>query len=170
MGSPWREEPVNSNALDALRTQVSTLLDWQDAHAGYEKVVTGIPAADRGRAPAGLPYSPWQILEHLRIAQVDILDFCRNPDYQNRDWPAEYWPASPAPSRPDAWDESVRRFTEDRKALQALAVDPAIDLFAKIPHGSGQTYLRELLLIADHTSHHLGELIVIRRLQGNWNA
>ena len=160
--------PVKTDELTSLRTHLAKLLDWEDAHAGYDAVVTGIPPNDRGRAPDGLPYSPWQILEHLRLTQHDILDFCRNPRYEERDWPADYWPASAEPPGPAAWDESVRQFKADREALQDIAHDPDVDLFATIPHGSGQTWLRELLLVADHTAHHLGELIVVRRLQGNW--
>lgn len=160
--------PVNTDDLPSLRAHVAKLLDWEDAHAGYETAVSGIPEQDRGRAPDGLPYSPWQILEHLRITQEDILDFCRNPNYEERDWPAEYWPKAAEPPSAAAWNESVRQFKADRDALKQIAQDPKVNLFAKIPHGSGQTYLRELLLVADHTSHHVGELIVIRRLQGNW--
>jgi hypothetical protein len=130
--------------------------------------VDGVPPSHRGRAPQGLPYSPWQLLEHLRITQHDILDFCRNPGYVELDWPDDYWPKSAAPPPDPAWDESVRRFIEDRAAMQALAADRSVDLLATIPHGSGQTYLREILLAADHTSYHVGQLIVVRRLLGIW--
>jgi uncharacterized damage-inducible protein DinB len=152
----------------SLREHLVKLLDWEDAHAGFEKTVANIPAKDRGRQPAGLPYSPWQILEHLRRTQHDILDFCVNPKYEERAWPDDYWPSAAAPESEKAWEDSISQFKKDRKALQKLAADPKIDLFARIPHGSGQTYLRELLLVADHTAHHLGELIVLRRLLGNW--
>jgi uncharacterized damage-inducible protein DinB len=152
----------------SLREHLVKLLDWQDAHAGFEKAVANIPPKDRGRQPAGLPYSPWQLLEHLRRTQEDILDFCVNAKYEERAWPDDYWPSAVAPDSDKAWDESVSQFKKDRKALQKLAADPKIDLFARIPHGSGETYLRELLLVADHTAHHLGELIVVRRLLGNW--
>lgn len=152
----------------ALREHLTKLLDWEDAHAGFEKAVANISPKDRGRQPEGLPYSPWQILEHLRRTQYDILDFCVNAEYEEREWPDDYWPATAAPASEKAWDESVRRFKKDRKALQKLAADPRLDLFARIPHGRGQTYLRELLLVADHTAYHIGELVVIRRLLGNW--
>jgi hypothetical protein len=152
----------------ALREHVIKLLDWQDAHAGFEKAVANISPKDRGRRPTGVPYSPWQILEHLRLAQHDILDFCVNPKYKELDWPDDYWPESAAPASEKAWDDSIGQFKKDRKALQKLAADPDIDLFARIPHGSGQTYLRELLLVADHTAYHVGELVVIRRLLGIW--
>ena len=153
---------------EPLRDHLIKLLDWEDAHAGFEKAVANISAKDRGRQPTALPYSPWQILEHLRRTQHDILDFCTNPDYEERAWPDDYWPPSTVPGSQKAWDDSIRQFKKDRQALQKVAADPEIDLFARIPHGSGQTYLRELLLVADHTAYHVGELIVLRRLLGNW--
>jgi DinB superfamily len=153
---------------EAIRQQVGRLLAWEDAHVGFDTVVDGIPAALRGRKPEGLPYTPWQLLEHLRRTQSDILDFCRNADYRELDWPADYWPKDAEPPTPGAWDESVAHFRQDRTALQQLAVDPQIDLTATIPHGSGQTYLRELLLVADHSAYHIGELVVVRRLLGAW--
>ncbi|MGH7508502.1 MAG: DinB family protein [Gemmatimonadales bacterium] len=152
----------------SLREHLARLLSWEDAHVTFDAAVAGLPAALRGRTPAGLPYSPWQLLEHLRITQGDILDFCRNPAYAELSWPDEYWPPSAAPSSPAAWDASVRQFQRDRTALQQLARDPEIDLETPIPHGTGQTYLRELLLVADHTAYHVGELIVVRRLLGAW--
>jgi DinB family protein len=152
----------------ALREQLRKLLDWQDAHVGFDRAVDGIPPDLRGQTPEGAPYSPWQLLEHLRLAQYDILDFCRNPQYQEMKWPDDYWPASAAPASAADWDASVKQFREDRKAFQDLAADPKIDLFAKIPHGQGQTYLREILLEADHAAYHIGELVVVRRLLGAW--
>jgi hypothetical protein len=152
-----------------IRDHLSRVLAWQDAHGTFEAAVDGIPASHRGRVPQGLPYSPWQLLEHLRITQHDILDFCRNPNYEEMRWPDDYWPKNPAPPSDSAWDDSVRRFTEDRAAVQALAADRSVDLLATIPHGGGQTYLREILLVADHTSYHVGQLIVVRRLLGIWS-
>ena len=152
----------------SLREHIAKLLSWEEAHASFDAAVADLPAALRGRTPADLPYSPWQLVEHLRITQGDILDFCRNPSYVELSWPKDYWPTSAAPGSPEAWDESVRRFRGDRAGLQQLARDPAIDLEARIPHGDGQTYLRELLLAADHAAYHLGELIVVRRLLGAW--
>jgi hypothetical protein len=151
-----------------LREQLSRLLAWEDAHVGFDTAIADIPLEDRAKQPAGLPYSPWQLLEHLRLAQRDILEFCRNPNYQELTWPADYWPSSPAPPSPSAWEESVRQFRVDRAALQELASDPSVDLAAKIAHGNGQTYLRELVLVADHTAYHIGQLVVVRRLLGNW--
>jgi hypothetical protein len=152
----------------ALRAHLTKLLDWEDAHASFDTAVEGIPPKLRGSAPAGLPYSPWQLIEHLRLAQHDMLDFCRNPDYRELQWPDDYWPPSAAPPKPADWDKSIAQFRRDRAALQALAADPKIDLYARIPHGTGQTYLRELLLVADHTAYHVGQLITVRRALGAW--
>ncbi|HEX6105854.1 MAG TPA: DinB family protein [Gemmatimonadales bacterium] len=154
--------------LEPLRAQLAAVLDWRDAHADFEAAVEGLPPALRGRTPEGLPYSPWQLLEHLRLAQHDILDFCRNPDYREMRWPEDYWPAAAEPPSAAAWDESVAAFRRDREALQALARDQGTDPFAPIPHGDGQTYLRELLLVADHNAYHVGQLILVRRLLGAW--
>ena len=152
----------------ALRAHIAKALDWEDAHVGFDKALEGLPPELRGRRPAGLPYSPWQLIEHLRLTQHDILDFCRNPKYAEREWPKDYWPPTEAPPSPAAWDESVAGFHRERDALKLLANDAALDLFAKIPHGSGQTYFRELLLIADHNAYHLGQLVTVRRLLGAW--
>jgi uncharacterized damage-inducible protein DinB len=152
----------------AIRDQLARLLGWEEAHASLDTALAGLPQEVRGRAPAGLPYSPWQLLEHLRITQHDILEFCRNPEYQELSWPDDYWPAGSAPPSAGAWDESVRRFGEDRAALQALARDTAVDLSGRILHGTGQTYLRELLLAADHAAYHVGQVVVVRRLLGVW--
>lgn len=153
----------------SLRQLLGRLLEWEDAHVGFDRAVDGIPADLRGRTPSGMPYSPWQLLEHLRVTQHDILDFCVNPRYEEMKWPDDYWPKSAAPPSPSAWDESVAAFKKDRRALQALAMDHK-DLDEKIPHGSGQTYLRELVLVADHTSYHVGQLILVRRMLGIWEA
>lgn len=154
----------------ALRAQLAAALDWEAAHATFDAAVDGVPPEARGRIPEGLPYSPWRLLEHLRITQWDILDFCRNAEYQEMRWPDDYWPSTDAPPTSAAWDESVAAFRADRDALKALATDESIDLFARIPHGDGQTYLRELLLVIDHTAYHVGELVAVRRLLGVWPA
>jgi hypothetical protein len=152
---------------DPLRDQVARLLDSDEAHAGFDKTVHGIAPRFRGIVPKGLPYSIWQLVEHLRIAQADILEFCRSRRYKEKKWPDEYWPASPRPSSAAAWTGSLSAFRRDRKALQRLAATTP-DLFAPIPHGSGQTYLRELLLVADHTAYHLGQIVIVRRALGIW--
>jgi hypothetical protein len=152
----------------SLRDQLVRALAWNEAHTSFDDAVAGLSGPLRGRVPAGLPYSPWQLVEHLRITQHDILDFCRNPDYQERKWPDAYWPETAEPPSEAAWDESVQRFQEDRAALEALARDSTVDLSSRIPHGSGQTYLREILLVIDHSAYHVGELVVVRRLLGAW--
>jgi hypothetical protein len=149
-----------------VRSSGARLLDWDDAHAGFDKVVAGLSPGLRGKVPTGLPYSPWQLLEHLRITQNDILQFCIDPAYEERSWPDDYWPEAAAPPSPLAWDESVAAFRRDREELKRLALNSEIDLTAKVPAGTDQTYLRELLLVADHTSYHLGELVVVRRALG----
>ena len=153
-----------------LREQLRKMLAWEDAHVGFETSIADLPADLRGKVPAGVPYSAWQLLEHLRIAQHDILDFCVNPKYREMKWPDDYWPKSAAPASPKQWDDSVSQFLDDRRKLQDLAADTQIDLFAKIPHGEGQTYLRELILVFDHAAYHIGELVLVRRLLGAWKA
>ena len=152
----------------ALRTQLASYLDWHDAHADFDAAIDGLPADARGAVPAGLPYSAWQLVDHLRLAQHDILDFCLNPNYHELKWPDDYWPKSPAPPAPDAWDATVAAYRRDRAAMQDLARNTDIDLFAKIPHGSGQTYLREILLVVDHAAYHIGQIVLVRRLLGHW--
>ena len=151
-----------------LRQQLVKMLAWGDAHATHEKAVSNVPEEYRASVPQGLPYSPWMVVDHLTRTQFDILDFCRNSDYAQPRWPEEYWPATAEPPSASAWDESISKFRADRTALQQLAADPSVDLTARIPWGSGQTYLREIVLAADHAAYHIGELIVIRRLLGIW--
>jgi uncharacterized damage-inducible protein DinB len=152
----------------ALRELLRRTLDWEDAHVGFDTSVAGIPVRLRGKRPSGAPHSPWQIVEHLRLAQHDILDFCVNPAYEEQRWPEDYWPASERPGSDAAWKGSLAQFRRDRRALQRLAANPKIDLTAPIPHGSGQTYLRELILVADHTAYHVGQLVLVRQLLGIW--
>ena len=127
-----------------------------------------MPAALRGKRPHGAEHSPWEILEHMRIAQWDILEFSRDPRHQSPEWPGGYWPGSPAPPDEKAWDKSVRAFRRDLKAMCDLVANPSTDLYARIPHGDGQTILREALLAADHNAYHLGEMVLVRRLLGAW--
>jgi hypothetical protein len=157
-------------ALEPLREQLVRLLDFREAHVGFDAAVDGIGPAHRGKTPPGLPHSPWQLLEHLRIAQHDILDFCVNPNYREMTWPADYWPADPAPPSDAAWKESLAAYARDRESLKELVRDPGRDLFSTIPHGGGQTYLREILLVADHAAYHVGQLVLVRRLLGIWPA
>ena len=153
---------------DALRDHLVRLLGWHDAHADFEAAVAGLPPELRATRPTGLPYSPWELLEHLRITQLDILAFCRDANYAEPRWPDDYWPGTAGPPSAEAWEESVAAFRRDREELAQLARDPNVDLFARIPHGTGQTYLRELLLVADHNAYHVGELVAARRLLGAW--
>jgi uncharacterized damage-inducible protein DinB len=154
----------------SLRQQIAKTLDWEDAHAGFDSAVEGLPAGLRGRVPPGLPYSAWQLVEHIRRTQADILEFCRSAPYKEKQWPKDYWPEGAEPPSARAWDESIAAMRRDRAELAALTVDPKTDLTARVPNGDGQTYLREVLLVADHTSYHVGELIVLRRLLGTWPA
>lgn len=158
--------PHTSDTL--LRKQIAAMLDGGHAHAKFDDAVNGIPANLRGVKPPGLPHSPWMLLEHLRIAQWDILDFSVNPAYKEITWPDEYWPKTDAPPDDTAWDASVAAVHRDVKAMQELVMNPATDLYAKIPWGSGQTVLREALLIVDHNAYHIGQLILVRRLLGAW--
>jgi hypothetical protein len=152
----------------ALRKHLLELLDGAHAHASFDKVIGNFPAKLRGEIPKGLPHSAWMLLEHIRVAQWDILDFSRNPKYKEMKWPDDYWPKSPAPPSEAAWDKSVKSFHDDLAAMKKLVEDPKTNLLAKIHWGDGQTLLREAMLVADHNSHHLGQLIDVRRLLGAW--
>jgi uncharacterized damage-inducible protein DinB len=151
-----------------LRTHLRKLLDWEDAHAALDAAVADVPPALRGVVPPGLPHSLWQLLEHLRLCQRDILDFCRNARYVEPESLDEYWPKTASPPTEAAWEESIAACRRDREAMKALAADTSLDLFARIPHGSGQTCLRELLLVADHNAYHVGQMVLVRRLLGIW--
>jgi len=133
-----------------------------------EEVLADFPSELRGVRPAGLPFTAWRLLEHMRIAQWDILEFSRHAKHVSPDWPQGYWPASDAPPYADAWDQSVLAFEADLRAMKRLVKNPSTNLAARIPHGTGQTILREALLIADHNAYHLGQLVILRRLLGVW--
>lgn len=156
-------------AADPLRDHLVALLTWKDAHVGFEDAVAGVPVEMRAVAPPGMPYTLWQLVEHLRITQRDILDFCAPEAYVELAWPADYWPAPGHRPSEGEWAESVAGYLADRHALVALARDASLDLLAVVPNGSGgQTYLRELLLVADHNAYHIGELVAARRALGVW--
>ena len=157
-----------ADQIPALREHVLYLLREGGAHLDFDKAIAGLPDKLRGARPDGVPHTPWRLLEHMRIAQWDILEFCRNPKHVSPKFPDGYWPKGDAPPQSAAWDASVKSFRADLKAMQDLVADPATDLFAKIPHGDGQTILREALLVADHNAYHLGQLVVVRRLLGAW--
>ena len=151
-----------------LRKQLVQLLTGSEAHVDFEKAIQGLPAELRGKRSEGGEHSPWELLEHLRITQGDILEFSRDPEHKSPKWPEEYWPESQAPANEAAWKHSVEAFRKDLKALCDLISDPSTDLFAKIPHGDGQTILREALLTADHNAYHVGQLVLVRQLLGAW--
>jgi hypothetical protein len=153
-----------------LRQHLLELLHGGHAHADFDTAVRGLPPALRGKRPKGAEHSPWELLEHLRIAQADILEFSRDAGHQSPAWPSGYWPQTAAPPDAKAWDKSVRAFRRDLKAMCDLVQSPSTDLYARIPHGSGQTILREALLAADHNAYHLGQLVLVRRLLGAWKG
>jgi hypothetical protein len=159
-----------SEAAD-LRTQLISLLDGGQAHATFGDAVKNFPAKLRGAVPAGLPYSAWQLLEHIRIAQRDILNFSAPPTggYHAMKWPEDYWPKEKEPPSPDSWDHSIAEVHADREKFKALILRPGADLAKPFLWGTGQNLLREALLIADHAAYHTGELIVLRRLLGAWH-
>jgi hypothetical protein len=153
---------------EKLRAEVDRLLAGHGAHADFEAAVAGFPEKLRGTIPPGAPHSAWELLEHLRIAQLDMLEFSRNPKHVSPEWPEGYWPKSPEPQSAAAWDHSVKSFQNDLNAMRKLVSDPKSDLFFALAHGDGQTLLREALQLADHNAYHIGELIFLRRLLGAW--
>jgi len=157
-----------SDPHKALREHLLYLLKGGGAHLDFEKAVAGVPPEMRGRTVAGVPHSPWRLLEHMRIAQWDILEFSRNAKHVSPEWPDGYWPSGDGPPNERAWDQALEAFCRDLEAMCELVADPATDLLAKIPHGDGQTILREALLVADHNAYHLGQLVVVRRMLGCW--
>lgn len=152
----------------ALREHLLYLLGGGGAHASFDDSIAKLPTALRGKKPEGLPYSPWMLLEHMRLAQWDILEFSRDAKHVSPEWPKGYWPESDAPPDDSAWNKGLRQFRADLKAMQALVAAKTTDLYAKIPWGDGQTILREALLVADHNAYHLGQLVAVRRLLGAW--
>jgi DinB superfamily len=147
----------------SLRKHLADLLRMKGAHLDLESAASDFPVALRGAKPHGAPHSPWQLLEHMRIAQWDILEFSRNSKHKEMKFPDDYWPSAEAPPSEDAWEKSIRQFQKDLKEMQDLIADTQHDLLAKIPHGTGQTLLREALLVADHNAYHLGQLMYLRK-------
>ena len=162
--------PRKKNGEDdkALREHLLQLLHADNAHVDFETGVKAFPTNLQGKRPPGAAHSPWEVLEHMRIAQWDILEFTRNPEHKSPVFPKGYWPASAAPPDKSAWSVSVRRFRADLRSLGELVADPSNDLQARLPYGDGQTILREVLLAADHNAYHLGELMLLRRMLGAW--
>jgi hypothetical protein len=154
----------------SLREQLIDLLAGGGAHAKYDDVVKGLSPKLRAARPGGFPHSPWMLLEHLRLAQWDILEFSRNSKHVSPEWPEGYWPKTEAPPNSAAWNRSIEEFRKDLKTMEDLVADPKTDLFARIPWGDGQTILREALLLADHNAYHLGQFVDLRRLLGAWKG
>jgi hypothetical protein len=157
------------NIDTTVREHVLNLLRGGGAHIRVKDALRNFPEKLRGKKADGAPHTAWQLLEHMRIAQWDILEFSRNAAHQSPKFPEGYWPASEAPPGDKDWDASVKRFEEDLESMQRLVEDASIDLYVPIPHGDGQTVLREALLVADHNAYHLGQLVLVRRLLGAWN-
>ncbi|HJU75805.1 MAG TPA: DinB family protein [Gemmatimonadaceae bacterium] len=161
---------MSSSSPDPLRALLQSSLNWQDAHVNFDGATADLPAELRGARVPGILWSPWQLLEHMRRVQNDIVDFCVNSAYEEKVFPDDYWPPSIEPPSATAWDESIAAFRADLAKAQEIAADASIDLSAKIPHGTGQTYARELVLIVDHTAYHVGQLVMLRRALGAWTA
>ena len=166
--APKRKSPAPNDA--ALRQHLVNMLRGGHAHVTFEQALADLPASLRGMLHPEVPYTLWGLLEHMRIAQWDILEFSRDPRHVSPEWPSGYWPASSAPAGEEAWEASVRTFQRDLGQMEKLVKNPATDLYRRIPRGTGQTILREALLVADHNAYHLGEFVLLRRLLGAWNA
>jgi uncharacterized damage-inducible protein DinB len=159
------EEPAKEKAL---REHLLNLLSGRGAHLDWKATFAGVPPKLRGVRPAGLPYSIWDLLEHMRIAQWDILEFSRDAKHVSPEWPAGYWPGAQAQPTAAMWDKSLQSFAHDLAEMQELVQNPKTDLFRPISQGTGQTILREALLVADHNAYHLGQVLIVRRILGNW--
>jgi len=153
----------------AIRDHLARALSWEEARAGFAKAVDTIPPDKRGARAAGFDHSIWQLVEHIRLAQADILDFCVNADYvHTMKWPDDYWPSAPEPPAGSAWDESLAAYKRDLDAMKRVARETP-DLTALVPTGKGeQTYLRAVLLVVDHTAYHVGQIVALRRALGIW--
>ncbi len=154
--------------IKSLRRHLIKPLEGNEAHASFNDAVQDMPFAQQGIRPAGAQHSPWQELEHLRIAQWDIFEFAMNPKHKSPEFPAGYWPSSPKPPNEKAWAQSVEAFQADQEKFKKFLAQESTDLFAKIPHGDGQTVLRQALVAIDHNAYHIGQLILLRRLRGAW--
>ena len=157
-----------ADTVQAIRAIVGSALDWEEAHASFEASVAGFPVQLRGKRPDGFPHSGWELVEHIRIAQEDLADLMARSDYHVMKWPDDYWPKSPEPPSEAAWDESVAAVQRDREHIKEIATRSTIDLSSAIPWGTGQTYLRTILVAVDHTAYHVGQIIAVRRLLGAW--
>jgi hypothetical protein len=151
------------------RAIIASSLNWEQAHSSLDTALRGLPAELRGKRPQGLPHSAWELLEHIRITQRDLLDFLQNPDYEEKlEWPKDYWPRSMAPSGDKEWNGSVSGWKKDRIAIERFATDSKTDLTGRIPKGTGQTFLRTILVTVDHTAYHVAQIVMVRQLLGAW--
>jgi len=157
-----------SDPQKPLREHLLYVLKGDGAHAPFNQAVKDFPAKLRGQKVGNFPHTAWMLLEHLRLAQLDILEFSRNQKHVSPPWPEGYWPKTDAPANASAWDDSIKAFRKDLKEMEDLVSDAKTDLYAKIPWGEGQTVLREALLVADHNAYHIGQLVMLRRLLGAW--
>ena len=167
---PQRKTKPIANPDQAVREQLVWLLEGGHAHAKFDDVVANFPVKLRGEKPAGLPYSAWRLLEHMRIAQWDMLEFSRDPKHESPEWPRGYWPLSDAPPSEAAWEKSIKDFRSDLRQMIKLVSDAKSDLYEPFPWGDGQSLMREALQVADHNAYHVGELLVVRRLLRAWKA
>jgi len=156
------------NSTNALRKHVRDVLTARQAHATFEDAVSKLSPEARGTRPEQLPYSVWELVEHIRRAQYDILAYCRDPDYESPDWPDDYWPEAPSPPNDEAWDASVAQVRNDRNEMVELVMDENTALLDPVPASDEHTYLREALLIADHTAYHIGQIVAVRRCLQAW--
>jgi uncharacterized damage-inducible protein DinB len=166
------ENETDKTGVDAsqkiLKDELSEYLKQGHAHKSLAEASKGLPMKVVNSLVAGVPYSPWALLEHIRITQRDILDFIKNPTHEKIEWPKDYWPQPDVKADRDMWIKTLESYEEDLGALIAIAKDPSVDLFAQIPHGTGQMVFRELLQVIDHASYHIGELVLMRRMLGVW--
>lgn len=154
---------------DIVRAHLTTALHWEDAHVGFEKSVAGLPDSARGTRPPGFEHSAWELVEHIRLAQDDILEFCLDAHYEHtKAWPADYWPPMPAPPDDATWHASVAAVVASRQRIEALTHE-VDDLTASVPTGNAtQTYLRAVLLATDHVAYHVGQIVLVRKALGAW--
>jgi uncharacterized damage-inducible protein DinB len=164
------KKEISVTEISNITKELIELLKKGNAHVPFNEAIQNIPFEDLGKKPHDLPYSIWQLTEHIRITQKDILDFSVNTNYKELNWPADYWPKETAPKNETEWKKCIDEINNDLKAFIELLKAEDVDLFTPFEHGSGQNLLREALLIADHTSYHTGEIIVLRRLMGNWKS
>jgi uncharacterized damage-inducible protein DinB len=155
-------------SYDEWRTIIASALDWEQAHANLDSALDGLAPDLRGKRPDIFPHSVWELVDHIRRTQDDLLDFSRNPGYEERKWPDQYWPTSPAPASESEWNEAVAQIRLDTKAFAEFTTSFDGDFASKIPHGTGQTYLRTVLVAVDHMSYHVGQIVAVRRLLGSW--